>query len=127
MNLVMLIGHLGKDPELKRTQNDLAICNFSLATSEKRKDEAGNWIKQTEWHNIVVLGQTAENCAKYLEKGRQVAITGKIQTRKWQDETGQNRYKTDILANNVEFLGRSETKQEKVIYDTSFDDDDIPF
>jgi single-strand DNA-binding protein len=152
VNKAILIGRLGKDPELKRTQNDLAICNFSLATSEKRKDQTGSWVEQTEWHNVVVFGQVAENCARYLSKGREVFIEGKIQTRKWQDKEGQNRYTTEILANTVQFLG-SKSESSSVGSATNnygsvkqasggeesfggfdikgqeavFDDDDIPF
>jgi len=104
VNKVILLGNLGKDPELvPNAQNP--ICKFSLATSDRRKDANGNWSDQTEWHSIVVYGQTAENCAKYLKKGRQIYLEGKIVTRKWQDKEGKDRYTTEIIAQSVQFIG----------------------
>lgn len=104
VNKVILVGNLGKDPELRMTTSQFPICNFSLATGERKKDQSGNWVDHTEWHNIVVLGKSAQNCAQYLKKGKQVFIEGKIQTRKWQDKEGKDRYTTEILAGNVQFL-----------------------
>lgn len=105
VNKAILLGNLGKDPELRYTQSQTAVCSFSIATSERRKDASGNWNEQTEWHNIVTFGKTAENCANYLKKGRQVFVDGRIQTRKWQDKEGRDRYTTEIVANNVTFVG----------------------
>jgi single-strand DNA-binding protein len=105
VNLCVLIGNLGKDPELAYTASGTAKCRFSLATTEKF-DKAGVAQEKTEWHNIVVWGKQAENVAKFLAKGRQVYIEGKIQTRSWDDEkTGQRRYITEINAYKVKFLG----------------------
>lgn len=103
-NKVMLLGNLGKDPELVQGTST-PICKFSLATGERKKDQSGNWVDHTEWHSIVTFGNTAENCAKFLKKGRQVFIEGKISTRKWQDKEGKDRYTTEILANTVQFIG----------------------
>lgn len=105
-NKALLLGNLGKDPETRFTQGGgMAVCNFSLATSSRRKDASGNWTDQTEWHNIVCFGKTAENAQKYLKKGSQALIEGKIQTRKWQDKEGKDRYTTEILADTVTFVG----------------------
>jgi len=105
VNKVILIGNLGKDPEMRYSAQQLAICSFSLATGERRKDQSGNWVDHTEWHNIVVFGKTAENCSQYLKKGRQAYIEGSIRTRKWQDKEGKDRYTTEIIANTVQFIG----------------------
>jgi len=102
---VIIIGHLGKDPELKYTQSGEPVCNFSVATSEKWKDKNDQVQEKTEWHKIVVWGKTAENCDKYLSKGRQCYVEGKLQTRKWTDKEGVDRYTTEIVAHTVVFLG----------------------
>jgi single-strand DNA-binding protein len=104
INKAILIGNLGKDPELRYTANQVAVATFSIATTDRRKDASGTWVDQTEWHNIVTFGNTATNCQKYLKKGSKVFIEGKIQTRKWQDKEGKDRYTTEILANTVQFL-----------------------
>jgi single-strand DNA-binding protein len=105
-NKALLLGNLGKDPETRMTQGGgMAVCNFSLATSSRRKDASGTWVDQTEWHNIVCFGKTAENAQKYLKKGSQALIEGKIQTRKWQDKEGKDRYTTEIVADTVTFVG----------------------
>ncbi len=105
VNKVILIGNLGKDPELRYTTQQLPIASFSLATGERKKDQSGNWVDHTEWHNIVTFGKTAENCNQYLKKGSQAFIEGSIRTRKWQDKEGKDRYTTEIIANTVQFLG----------------------
>jgi len=105
VNKVILLGRLGKDPELRYTQNQTPVASFSLATGERRKDQSGNWTEHTEWHNIVTFGKTAENCSQYLAKGREVFIDGRIQTRKWQDKEGKDRWSTEIIANTVQFVG----------------------
>ena len=105
VNKVILLGRLGKDPEIKYTTQQFPICNFSLATSERRKEANGEWKDATEWHNIVALGKTAENIGKFLKKGSEVFLEGKIQTRKWQDKEGKDRYTTEILAQTVQFVG----------------------
>jgi len=105
INKVMLLGNLGKDPEIRYTPQQMAVCRFSLATGERKKDQSGNWVDHTEWHNVVVFGKVAENCAKYLKKGRQAFIEGRIRTNKWQDKEGKDRYTTEILADNVQFVG----------------------
>lgn len=108
VNKVILLGNLGKDPELRYTPNQTAVGTFSLATGERRKDASGQWVDHTEWHNIVTFGKTAENCSNYLKKGRQAYIEGRIQTRKYQDKQGQDRWKTEIIADTVQFVGGRE-------------------
>lgn len=107
VNKVILIGNLGKDPELKQTQNGTAVATFSIATSETYKDKTGNKQEKTEWHNIVVWQRLAEICNQYLHKGKQVYIEGRLQTRKWQDRDGNDRYSTEIVANQMQMLGRA--------------------
>jgi single-strand DNA-binding protein len=105
LNKAMLIGRLGKDPELSYTQSGTARCRFSLATSEKYRDNNGEMKEDTEWHNVIVWGKQAENCEKYLQKGRLVHIEGKITTRSWEDQqSGQKKYITEIKAHRVTFL-----------------------
>ncbi len=105
VNKVILLGRLGKDPELRYTSSQLPVASFSLATGERRKDQSGNWVEHTEWHNITTFNKTAELCSNYLKKGREVYIEGRIQTRKWQDKEGKDRYTTEIIANSVQFIG----------------------
>jgi single-strand DNA-binding protein len=105
VNRVILIGHLGKDPEIKYTQSGKALTRFSLATSDRRKDDQGNWVDQTEWHNIVCFDKTAETAGEYLKKGAHIYLEGKIRTRSWDDkETGQKKYMTEIAADRFQFL-----------------------
>lgn len=103
VNKVILVGNLGKDPVLKDTGSS-NVCNFPIATSESWKDKQGNKQERTEWHDIVVWGKIGENCAKYLKKGRQVYVEGRLQTRSWDDDNGNKRYATDVIARDVQFL-----------------------
>ncbi len=105
LNKVMLIGRLGKDPEIRYTPNGLAIANFSIATSEEWFDKTANEKKErTEWHRIVVFGKLGELCGEYLAKGRQVYVEGRLQTRSWEKD-GVTKYTTEIVAANIQFLG----------------------
>jgi single-strand DNA-binding protein len=106
VNKVILIGNLGRDPELRYTQSGQAVANFTLATTERFGGrEGGEQREQTEWHRIVTWGKTAENCAQYLSKGRSVYVEGRIQTRDWEDKDGNKRTTTEIVAQRVQFLG----------------------
>lgn len=99
LNKVMLIGHLGKDAETRYTQSGAAVTNFSLATSRQSKDQqTGEWKEETEWHNVVVW--RAENITNYLLKGRQVYVEGRLQTRSWEDQNGNKRYQTEVVADS---------------------------
>jgi len=103
MNKVMLLGRLGRDPEMKYSQGGTAICNFSVATSESFK-KGDDWDERTEWHRIVVFGAQAENCSKFLSKGSQVFLEGRIQTREYDDRDGNKKSITEIVANTVKFM-----------------------
>ncbi|MCZ6468331.1 MAG: single-stranded DNA-binding protein [Candidatus Dadabacteria bacterium] len=140
VNKVMLIGNLGRDPEIRYTTSGQAVANFTLATTEKYTNKAGDKQEDTEWHRIVAWGRLAEICGEYLTKGRMVYIEGSIRTRSWEDKEGNTKWTTEIVARNMQMLGssggRSEsssTADEKIpadfeIEDDSFgSDDDIPF
>ena len=111
INKVMLLGRLGKDPELRFTQSQTAVCTLSLATTEFRSNATGERQEFTEWHRVVVWGRQAENASKYLKKGRGVFVEGKIQTKTWDDAQGQRRYSTEIIAHNIQFLPQSQPSQ----------------
>jgi single-strand DNA-binding protein len=106
VNKVILIGNLGKDPEVRHLENGAAVANFSIATSENYKDrKTGEKVSQTEWHNIVAWRGLAEIAEKYLKKGAKVYIEGKLKTRTWQDKEGNNRYSTEVITDNLTMLG----------------------
>jgi single-strand DNA-binding protein len=135
VNKVILVGNLGKDPEVKYLDSGVAVANFSLATTENYKNKEGERVSQTEWHNIVLWRGLAEVAEKWLKKGSSVYIEGKIKTRKWEDKDGNTRYNTEILADNMTMLGgksnadstspvSSESTTSKSSEDTA---DDLPF
>ncbi len=106
VNKAIIVGTLGKDPDVKYTAGGSAIVNCSVATNESWRDKnTGENVEKTEWHRIVIFGKLAEIAAQYLKKGSQVYFEGKIQTRKWQDQSGQDRYSTEIVANEMQMLG----------------------
>jgi single-strand DNA-binding protein len=106
VNKVILLGNLGKDPEVKYTQSGMAVARFSLATTERAKDKEGNWQDKTEWHNLVAFGRTAEVAGEYLKKGRTVYIEGALRSSSWDDkETGQKKYKTEVIVNDLVMVG----------------------
>jgi single-strand DNA-binding protein len=131
VNKVIVLGNLGKDPDLRHLPNGDAVCNFSLATTESWKDKEGNKQDKTEWHNVVIFRKLAEIAGEYLKKGRPVYIEGRLQTRKWQDKEGKDRYTTEIVADQMQMLGsRDEAKEvAKTSTPANFDDMelDIPF
>ncbi len=141
VNKVILIGNLGQDPEVRYTPSGQAVANLRIATTESwNSKENGQREQRTEWHRVVVWGKQAENCSQYLSKGRQVYVEGRLQTRSWNDKDGNTRYTTEIVANNVQFLGgRSQDKDQEELpaefganqdleASTSTNlDDDIPF
>jgi single-strand DNA-binding protein len=104
VNKVILIGNLGADPELKHTPSNRALCNLRIATTDVYKDKGGQRQEKTEWHRVTVWGDQAENCSKYLSKGRSVYVEGRLQTRSY-DKDGQKHYATDVVADRVVFLG----------------------
>ncbi len=106
VNKVILVGHLGKDPEVKYTPSGTPIAKFTLATNERYKDKDGNWQDRTEWHNIVAWQRTAEIVGEYCKKGSQVYLEGRLHTDSWEDkETHQKKYRTDIVVNDLVLLG----------------------
>lgn len=129
VNKVILIGNLGKDPELRYTPNGTAVGNFNIATNEVWTDKSGEKQTRTEWHRIVTWGKLAETCGEFLSKGKQVFVEGSIQTRSWDDKEGNKRTTTEIRAQRVVMLGKAderpaeetETSQEPV------EDSDVPF
>lgn len=144
LNKAMIIGRLGKDPEIRYTTSGMAIANFSVATSEEWKDKESNEKKErTEWHRIVAFAKLGEICGEYLSKGKQVYVEGRIQTRSWDDKEGNRKYTTEIVASDVQFLERKDSgdssKKARHQDDAAMDrdipgpihhdakDDDIPF
>jgi single-strand DNA-binding protein len=105
VNKVIILGNLGQDPELRNTSGGKAVATLRVATTDTWNDQSGQRQERTEWHTIVVWGRTAENCKQYLSKGRAVFVEGRLQTRKWQDKEGHDRYTTEIVADRVQFVG----------------------
>jgi len=108
VNKVILVGNLGRDPEVRTTQSGTSVANMRIATSSRRKDRDGNWQDETEWHSVVAFGKTAESAGRFLKKGRQVYIEGRLQTRKWQDKEGRDRWSTEVVCDVLRFLGRKD-------------------
>jgi single-strand DNA-binding protein len=136
INKVILVGRLGNDPEIRYTQQGVAVTNFNVATSETWVDKAAQKQERTEWHRIVVWGKMAETCSQYLAKGRQVYVEGRLQTRQWEDKEGSKRYTTEVVASTVQFLDRAGDKtsitadeQHPPMHDAppAAVDEDIPF
>jgi single-strand DNA-binding protein len=153
VNKVILLGNVGKDPEIRSTPGGTMVANFTLATSDRQKDAQGNWQDRTEWHNLVAFQRTAEIVRDYVKKGSKLYIEGKIQTRSWDDkESGQKRYRTEIIVNDMSLLSardegasggysrgagpssstasfdqRPPAGHDDVAQGTEISDDDIPF
>ncbi|MFZ0273034.1 MAG: single-stranded DNA-binding protein [Acidobacteriaceae bacterium] len=146
VNKVILVGNVGKDPEIKVAGNGNAIATFSLATTDRTKDPAGNWSDRTEWHSLVAFQRTAEIIRDYVKKGSKLYIEGRIQTRSWDDKDGQKKYRTEIIVNDLVLLsGRGEGESgsssksgsaydqrppahaDELVQSTEITDDDIPF
>ena len=107
VNKVILVGNLGRDPEVRYTKSGQAVASFSLATSEKWTGKDGNKEEKTEWHRIVAWGKLGEICGEYLSKGKQIYIEGRLQTREWEDNDGNKKQTTEIVANNMTMLGQA--------------------
>jgi single-strand DNA-binding protein len=105
VNKAIILGNLGRDPELRHTPGGKAVATLRIATNEVWTDQSGERQERTEWHTVVVWGRQAENCSQYLKKGRSVYIEGRLTTRKWQDKDGKDRYSTEIVADRVQFIG----------------------
>ncbi|MBD63026.1 MAG: single-stranded DNA-binding protein [Gammaproteobacteria bacterium] len=141
VNKVILVGNLGQKPEIRYTQTNTAVATLSVATSESWKDkDSGEQREKTEWHRVVFFGKLAEIAEQYLDKGSQLYVEGKLQTRKWQDKDGNDRYTTEILGNEMNMLGGKQASSGGDAYDQSqpaaeqvdsqdsrISDEDIPF
>ena len=140
VNKVILVGHLGADPTLRHTQSGTPVGQFNLATTERYNDRNGERQERTEWHRVVVWAKLAEICNQYLKKGKQVYIEGRLQTRQWEDQSGNKRYTTEVVANQMVMLGRAgdvtaDVPAQDIPPDTvsqesgsgKSDDDDLPF
>jgi single-strand DNA-binding protein len=137
VNKVILIGNLGQKPEMRYTATNSAVANLSIATTESWKDkESGEMRDKTEWHRVVFFGKPAETIEKYLDKGSKIYVEGKIQTRKWQDKEGKDRWTTEIIGNQFNFLDSRPNQNESNLDqsdpssqqgDTGISEDDIPF
>ena len=121
VNKVILVGNLGKDPEVRFMPNGEAVCNFSIATTDSWKDKSGAKQERTEWHNIVMYRKLAEIAGEYLKKGRPVYVEGRLQTRKWQTKEGQDRYTTEIIADQMQMLGGRDGGGSNASYDGGMD------
>jgi single-strand DNA-binding protein len=143
LNKVMIIGNAGKDPEIRHLDNGVSVVTLPVATTERYKDKNGETKEQTEWHNVVFWRQLAEFTEKYVKKGSQLFIEGRLRTRNWEDQSGNKKYVTEIVADNIRLLGRRpdgnngthtnivsqnvEPKPEELITDSASIDDDLPF
>lgn len=139
VNKAIILGNLGRDPEVRYTTDGNAVTTFSVATTETRKDRDGNSQEYTEWHRIVVFGRLAEVCGEYLAKGRSVYVEGSIRTRSWDDREGNKRYTTEIVGRTVQFLsprgesgrksGGAPPPEDDFSYEegAGMTDDDVPF
>ena len=136
VNKVILVGNLGRDAELRYTPGGAAVATLSLATTDVWNDKAGQRQEKTEWHRVVIWGRTAESLSEYLNKGKQIYVEGRLQTRQWDDKDGKKRYTTEIRSDRIVLLGgRGAAPQERVdseekqrpVESTEFTEDDIPF
>lgn len=139
VNKVIVLGNVGQDPELKNLPSGSAVCNVSIATTERWKDkQSGESKEATEWHRVTFYGRLAEIAAEYLRKGSQAYVEGSLRTRKWQDKSGADRYTTEIIANEMQMLGKGDGQRserpaqakapaQQQASDRFVDDDDIPF
>ena len=128
LNKVQIIGRLGRDPELRYSQSGPPVCTLSVATDEGYTDRDGKKVERTEWHRVVLYSKAAENCNQFLKKGSLVYVEGSLQTRKWQDQQGQDRFSTEIKAQRVQFLDKKDGgKPRSSLPSESYGMDDVPF
>lgn len=133
VNKAIILGNLGRDPELRHTPGGKAVATLRVATNEVWTDQSGERQERTEWHTVVVWGRQAENCNQYLKKGRTVYVEGRLSTRKWQDKEGKDRYTTEVVADRVQFIGGGSGGGGRDFEDQSLEppppggNDDIPF
>jgi len=129
INKVILIGHLGADPELRYTPNGTPVANFRIATTERWTNKQGERTESTEWHRIVAWGKLGEFCGQYLNKGKQIYIEGRLRTRSWEDRDGKKQWTTEIIAQRLQLLGKPEkpSEEEAPVPEEAPVEEDIPF
>ena len=130
VNKVILVGNVGKDPDIRHTASNIATASFSLATNRVRKDQQGEKLEETEWHRIVAFGRVAEICRDYVHKGKQIYIEGRLQTRSWEDKSGSKRSTTEIVTEVLQLLGqrgRDEAQVDDVQSSFPALDGEVPF
>ncbi|MDP6684732.1 MAG: single-stranded DNA-binding protein [Candidatus Marinimicrobia bacterium] len=127
VNKVVIVGHIGADPETRFTPSGTAVANFNVATNESRKNSDGEYQDHTEWHSCVLFGKRAEFAGEYLKKGQLVYLEGKLQTRSWEDDSGTKKYKTEVLGNEVTMLGKKTGTGGSSKDGDNASDDDLPF
>ncbi|CAD7769674.1 Single-stranded DNA-binding protein [Candidatus Methanoperedenaceae archaeon GB50] len=129
INKVILIGHLGADPELRYTPNGTPVANFRIATTERWTNKQGERTESTEWHRIVAWGKLGEFCGQYLNKGKQIYIEGRLRTRSWEDRDGKKQWTTEIIAQRLQLLGKPEkpSEEEVPVPEEAPVEEDIPF
>ena len=127
VNKVVIVGHIGADPETRFTPSGTAVANFNLATNESRKTSEGEYQDHTEWHSCVLFGKRAEFAGEYLKKGQLVYLEGRLQTRSWEDDSGTKKYKTEIIGNEITMLGKKVGTEGSSQEGNDTSDDDLPF
>jgi len=127
VNKIVLVGHLGADPESRFTPSGVAVSTFNMATNESWKNKEGEYEDRTEWHRIVLYGKAAETASEYMKKGQLTYVEGRIRTRSWEDKDGMTRYTTEVLGDRFTMLGRKGENKSAAPVDAGGDDDDLPF
>ena len=127
VNKVVIVGHIGADPETRFTPSGTAVANFNLATNESRKSSEGEYRDHTEWHSCVLFGKRAEFAGEYLKKGQLVYLEGRLQTRSWEDDSGLKKYKTEVVGNEITMLGKKVGTGSASQEENNASDDDLPF
>ncbi len=127
VNKVVIVGHIGADPETRFTPSGTAVANFNLATNESRKSSEGEYRDHTEWHSCVLFGKRAEFAGEYLKKGQLVYLEGRLQTRSWEDDSGTKKYKTEVVGNEITMLGKKVGTGSVSQEGNDASDDDLPF
>ena len=127
VNKVVIVGHIGADPETRFTPSGIAVANLNLATNESRKNSEGEYQDHTEWHSCVLFGKRAEFAGEYLKKGQLVYLEGRLQTRSWEDDSGTKKYRTEVIGNEITMLGKKVGAGSSSQQSNDTSDDDLPF
>jgi len=127
VNKVVIVGHIGADPETRFTPSGTAVANFNVATNESRKNSDGGYQDHTEWHSCVLFGKRAEFAGEYLKRGQLIYLEGRLQTRSWEDDSGTKKYKTEVIGNEITMLGKKVGTGDSSQNRDAASDDDLPF